>query len=272
MTRRTIIIIISIIGTFLLGLAAIAVFGIYSFFQYMMAPAQTFFTTLDHSGVDAAYQSTSTHFQENTTLDEFSQFVEANKLTDYTKTHWSSANTSGTTGVISGSVERRDGARLAVTVDIISEHGQWKVSDIKLGKSSIGNGSNSGVGLPSLPNDTEATALATTSWHTMLTYIENKDYDGFYDWVSPAFRTSYTREKFATDLAETITTTVRQALQKSEVTVERPATYDSDTNIMHLYGSFYGSDLGHVYYRLDFTYDYPDWKVSGFQFKDSPFR
>lgn len=116
----------------ILGGMAAAGFGIYSFYNYLMAPANTFFIALSEQGTTAAYTLTSNRFQEQVSLEKFTDFVHTNNLDHIKETHWNSANVNGDTGITRGSVELKDGSRMPVTVNIIRESGLWKIHDLKL--------------------------------------------------------------------------------------------------------------------------------------------
>lgn len=261
-SKRKIIVILLIIGTVLLGGAVTTGFGVYTFFNYLMAPANTFFTTLREQGVPSAYALTSARFQEQVTVGEFTEFIKTNDLDAIKKTRWNSSEINGDTGTISGSIERTDGSRIPATVNTIKENDVWKIYHITLD----GNSTPSLLTTPPLPSSDEALSLAEDTWQSIATYALTDNYDDFYQWVSPTVRSSYSRTEFAVNAKDYLDSQTIQALKESNVSLEQDPTYDKSTGVYRLYGKLSHPDTSYIYFRLAYTYDDSDWKLLNFVF------
>lgn len=129
--------IFKVIGAIMLAyiafMALIYILIIYSMGGPVLATLNQLATLQDHDYAKA-YSYTSSDYKKVTSLEAFKQFVISNPaINDNKNFEYSEIDINGI-GIISGTLEARDGSKMFVTYKVIKERGKWKIDKIDLQK------------------------------------------------------------------------------------------------------------------------------------------
>jgi len=127
---------VSIFGAVFLWFGTIilsAVIGIYYMTSALVTTINQQLTFLQQGNISQAYSYTSSQFQSNLSLADFTQYI--NALPAFKNNASSSFNErrlNVNTGSIGGILTAKDGTKTSVVYELTRENGQWKISNIRI--------------------------------------------------------------------------------------------------------------------------------------------
>ncbi len=89
--------------------------------------ADAFFALVKDGKTEDAYQSTAKAFQDATSMDQFTTFLEQTGLNQYASASYNSRSFENDQGRLEGTVTLSDGTSKPIQVDLTKENGTWKV-------------------------------------------------------------------------------------------------------------------------------------------------
>ena len=139
MKRQTVFIILGVLG----GLAAL-VTGIVALVFYatsgVTGAADKFFETARGGDIHAVYALTSSELQNVTSAEQLGGFVKTYRLNQVTETSWTSRSFENNLGNVQGTVTLDDGGVIPLTLDLVKEGEDWKISSIDVPKAGVARG------------------------------------------------------------------------------------------------------------------------------------
>lgn len=162
MKRKTVF---KILGGVALVIAAIVGLVFYAT-SGMTSAADKFFETARGGDMNAILPLTSAELRNTTTADELAGFIQANRFDRVAETSWSTRSVENGLGHVEGSVTLDDGGVIPLTMNLVKEGGDWKVSFIELREAGLSGGAGAAQTAANLPSDNEI--LGAVRFHTGL--------------------------------------------------------------------------------------------------------
>lgn len=96
-----------------------------------------FFEAARKGDYEAAYALTSEDLKRNRTVAGLKEYIETNGLNEVVDTTWNSRSFENNSGKLEGSVKTRSGGVIPVTIELVKENGDWKVTYINRARSGL---------------------------------------------------------------------------------------------------------------------------------------
>jgi hypothetical protein len=137
--RQTVFIILGVLAGFLAFVAAIIAVVFYTTSGVTDA-ADKFYQTARGGNAEQVYALTSTELRKVTSADQLAAYIKANRFDQVANTSWSSRSFENDVGSVEGTLTLDDGGVIPVTMELVREGDDWKVSYIELGKAGVRGG------------------------------------------------------------------------------------------------------------------------------------
>jgi hypothetical protein len=155
--------------------------------------ANAFFETAAARGPDAAYQIAAPGFRLATSQQAFVDAATRFGLADVTEEHWPSRSVTGATAELQGTLSRKDGSALPVTVHLVrNEAGAWQVFGFEM------KGAGAAAAPPPMPDQATLRQLVQVTMQRLGEAIQTGNYDGVLASGSRGFRAENTSDKLKT--------------------------------------------------------------------------
>ena len=102
--------------------------------------ADKFYATARGGSAQEVYALTSSELRKVTNADQLIAYIAANRFDHVAKTSWSSRSIEDNVGSVEGTLTLDDGGVIPVTMRLVNEGDEWKVSYIELGKAGLRGG------------------------------------------------------------------------------------------------------------------------------------
>ena len=139
MKRQTVFIILGVLAGFMAFVAVIIAVVFYATSGVSDA-ADRFYATARGGTAQEVYALTSTELRKVTNADELAAYIKANRFDQVADTSWSSRSFENNVGSVEGTLTLDDGGVVPVTMELVKEGEEWKVSYIELGKAGVRGG------------------------------------------------------------------------------------------------------------------------------------
>lgn len=139
MKRQTVFIILGVLAGFMAFVAAIIAVVFYATSGVSDA-ADRFYETARRGNAQEVYALTSTELHNVTSAEQLASYIKANRFDHVADTSWSSRSFENNVGSVEGTLTLDDGAVIPVTMELVKEGDEWKVSYIELGKAGVRGG------------------------------------------------------------------------------------------------------------------------------------
>jgi len=137
--RQTVFIILGVLAGFMAFVAVIIAVVFYATSGVSDA-ADRFYATARGGTAQEVYALTSTELRKVTNADELAAYIKANRFDQVADTSWSSRSFENNVGSVEGTLTLDDGGVVPVTMELVKEGEEWKVSYIELGKAGVRGG------------------------------------------------------------------------------------------------------------------------------------
>jgi hypothetical protein len=102
--------------------------------------ADKFYETARGGNAQEVYALTSAELRNVTNADQLAAYIEANRFDQVAQTSWSSRSVENNLGSVEGTLTLDDGGVIPVTMQLVKEGDDWKVSFIELGEAGLRGG------------------------------------------------------------------------------------------------------------------------------------
>jgi hypothetical protein len=152
--------------------------------------ANAFFEAAAKRGPDAAYQLAAPAFRVSMSQPAFASAAARFGLADVTGEHWPSRSVTGGTADLEGTLSRKDGSALPVTVHLVrNEAGDWQVFGFEV------KGAGVSPATPPMPDQSTLRQLVQVTMQRLGEAIQTGNYDGVLASGSRSFRAENTSDK-----------------------------------------------------------------------------
>ncbi len=256
-------------GVLLIGILACAgLFGGLAWFGFGMykettAAADSFLNQIGSGDIKGAYDSSAATLRQEQTLEQFTTTVKTLGLTEYQSAQWTGFNIVNDQGTLQGTMTTKTGTTVPLTVTMIKEGGTWRISGVS---SSAKAGVELGADSKPLPSDDELKKLATKSLLDFNKSVQTNDFKPFYETLSELWKRQTTPEKLRDAFKQFVDKKVDIGLiAKSTPVFDKKPAVGAD-GILELNG-YYPTKPFKVRFELKYTYEHPDWKLTGIHVK-----
>ena len=142
MQRKTLLIILGVVGG-LAVLGGVIVAGVFYATSGVTGAADKFYATARTGTPQQVYGLTATALQNVTTPEQLAAYIETNRFNQVAETSWSSRSIENSLGRVEGTLTLDDGGEIPVTMELVQEGEDWKVSFIELGAAGLSGGAGS---------------------------------------------------------------------------------------------------------------------------------
>ena len=139
MKRQTVFIILGVLAGFMAFVAVIITVVFYATSGVTDA-ADKFYETARGGNAQEVYALTSAELRRATSADQLAAYIKTNRFDQVAHTSWSSRSFENNVGSAEGTLTLDDGAVIPVTMELVKEGEDWKVSYIELGKAGVRGG------------------------------------------------------------------------------------------------------------------------------------
>ncbi|WP_128892602.1 hypothetical protein [Erythrobacter sp. HKB08] len=145
--------------------------------------ADEFFAAAGEGDYEAAHALTSKDLQRTLSAEGLQQYLERNGLDEVTDTSWSSRSIENDIGTVEGSVTTASGAKIPITLSLVKEGEDWRITFIERGRSGVGGDS----GAPPLPTLEEQQSMIQSDTRQLATALMQDNPQIFLDrWLEQA--------------------------------------------------------------------------------------
>jgi len=153
--------------------------------------ADNFFSEIQKGNIETAYNLFLFElFRQNTSLEDFTAFLEQSALKNFADAEWSSRSISGDEGELAGSVRTSDGGTVPVEISLVKEAAGWKI--ISINKPAAGLLDDSGAGV--VPPDDRLKKIASDAVFQLGVAINKSDFSDFHKSLSALFKSQTSPE------------------------------------------------------------------------------
>src|SRR5207302_712064 len=211
--------------------------------------------------VAAAYESASATLKSEQSVASFEQNVKRLGLTDFASASWSSRETKNDRAHLEGSVTTRSGGKIPLTMELVKESGAWKVIYLSAPQAGV----SVEQGGKQLPSDEKSKALALDSLLAFNKAVQDKSFVGFHQQIiSRRWQEQITPDKLKEVFNQFIETHLDISPIKEVQPILSAAPEINSDGILVLEG-YYPTHPNKVYFRLEYIYEHPAWKLFGIQ-------
>lgn len=166
MKRKTVAI---VLGSAVAVIAAIVGVVFYAT-SGMTGAADRFFETARGGGQAEIYALTSAELRNATSPEQLSGFIKANRFDQVAETSWSSRSIENGLGSLEGSLTLDDGGVIPLSLQLVQEGGDWRISFIELREAGLRGGAPSPDGVAASNVPPENVVFNTVWFHTGLVF------------------------------------------------------------------------------------------------------
>jgi hypothetical protein len=137
--------------------------------------AGKFLAQIGDGKVTEAYQSTSSTFQAQQSLAQFTSVVQRLGLNHFKSASWSNRSVDGNQASLEGTAKTADGGAIPLVMKLFKENGTWKVQSISTPQA----GANIGTPQSDIPGDAELKQMVTASILDLDQAVQAEDFTQF---------------------------------------------------------------------------------------------
>ena len=139
MKRTTVFIILGVLGGLAAFVTAIIMVVFYAT-SGVTSAADNFYATARRGDQQQVYALTSAELRNVSSPEQLAAFIAANRFDQVAETSWSSRSIENNVGSVEGSLTLDDGGVIPVTMQLVKEGDDWKVSFIDLREAGLSGG------------------------------------------------------------------------------------------------------------------------------------
>lgn len=164
MKRKTVFIVLGCVAAVIVAIVGLVWYAT----SGMTAAADKFFATARNGEPAEVYAMTSAELHNATSSEQLASFIQANRFDQVAETSWSSRSIKNGLGSLEGSLTLDDGGVIPLSLQLVKEGGDWKVSFIELREAGLSGGAGPQTGGGDVPP--ENVVLNTVRFHTNLLF------------------------------------------------------------------------------------------------------
>ena len=139
MNKKTVFIVLGVLGgVAALGAAVVAL--VFYATSGVTDAADKFFTTARGGDMAQVYALTSAELRNTTTREQLAAYVQENRFDQVAETSWSSRSIKNNLGSVEGSLTLDDGGVIPISMQLVKEADDWKISFIELRNAGLSGG------------------------------------------------------------------------------------------------------------------------------------
>ena len=221
--------------------------------------ADKFFREIQKGNIETAYNLyLSEEFRQNTSLEDFTAFLEQSALKNFADAEWASRSISGDEGELAGSVRTGDGGTVPLEISLVKEDGGWKIISIYKPAAGLLDDSGSGV----MPPDDRLKNMASDAVYRLGLAINKSDFKDFHKSLSALFRSQTSPEALQNAFQSFIDQGIDLTVLKETGPVFNESPFFNDDGILILKG-YFPAEPPVTYFETKFIFEHPRWELFG---------
>lgn len=224
----------------------------------MPESANSFFQTVREGRFDTAYNYLSRGFRNTVSPEELRAFLRRGSLDRYMTSAWTSRSYNGDSGELEGTIYADDGSVTPLALSFVREEGEWRIHFIDaqlpgLARKEINK---------DLPDKEVLDRMAADTAKLFAEAVEQKDFHQFHSSISALWASSIGPD----DLLEAFQPFISKMVdltgydQAPPVFSEPPVVNAEGTLVLK---GYFPHERGALRFRMEFVFEYPDWKLRG---------